>query len=380
MVKTLQEVEGFRCNGDVLSEPMFTEIRSILDEVKVHYALDFTHETELAIDLTVHIKIAMLRMEKGIYIKNPIIDQMKREYPFLFDIALFIGKRISEFTGIDFHQDEISFIVCHLADTYESIQKGNIVKEKLKVLLIAFEGKSVLKYIVKNNEVLRQESIIEKIEIATSVELDSFVQSGILPDLIISTSMLKIGGRAPNLVIRPEVSVSDRFSIQAILNKEIEKLKKRNFNTLIRVFFTYRQFYAGLQVHTPKSCIEYLCARLKDEHFVDETFENSVLDREALIPTSIQTGVALPHATVVHALKTSVTIATMNEPIQWGNQKVYVVLLFAIAKEDIHYLNYFYAIISKFAMEESNIQRLSKCKNFDGVIALLYEVYMQNIR
>lgn len=380
MVKTMEEVEGFGRSGDVLSEPVFMAIRHVLSEVKTHYALDFTHETELAIDLTIHIKIAILRMEKGIFIKNPIIDQMKREYPFLFDVALYIGNRLSEIMGIHFHQDEISFIVCHLADTYESLQRGNIVRERLKVLIVALEGRSVVKYIVKNNEVLRQESVIERIEIVSAVELEQFIQTQTLPDVILSTSMIKVGGKTPDLIIRPEVSMGDRFSIQAILTKEIEKLKKRNFNTLTRVFFAQDQFYPSVRVKKSEECIRYLCSRLKEGCFVDDAFEASVLERESLIPTSIQTGVALPHATIVHALKTSVAIATLSEAIEWGNQKVSVVLLFAIAKEDIHYLNYFYAIISRFAMDEVNIQRLAKCATFDAVIALLYEFYLQNVQ
>lgn len=380
MVKTMEEVEGFGRSGDVLSEPVFMAIRHVLSEVKTHYALDFTHETELAIDLTIHIKIAILRMEKGIFIKNPIIEQMKREYPFLFDVALYIGNRLSEIMGIRFHQDEISFIVCHLAETYESLQRGNIVRERLKVLVVALEGRSVVKYIVKNNEVLRQESVIERIEIVSAVELEQFVQTQTLPDVILSTSMIKVGGKTPDLIIRPDVSMGDRFSIQAILAKEIEKLKKRNFNTLTRVFFAFDQFYPAIRVRQSEECIRYLCTRLKEGSFVDDAFEASVLERESLIPTSIQSGVALPHATIVHALKTSVAIATLNEPIEWGSQKVSAVLLFAIAKEDIPYLNYFYAIISRFAMDESNIQRLAKCTTFDGVIALLYEFYLQNVQ
>ncbi|OGS54094.1 MAG: hypothetical protein A2Y20_10345 [Firmicutes bacterium GWF2_51_9] len=380
MVKTMEEVEGFGRSGDVLSEPIFMAIRQVLNEVKTHYALDFTHETELAIDLTIHIKIAILRMEKGIFIKNPIIEQMKREYPFLFDVALYIGNRLSEIMGIRFHQDEISFIVCHLADTYESLQRGNIVRDRLKVLVVALEGRSVVKYIIKNNEVLRQESMIERIEIVSAAELEQFIQTQTMPDVILSTSMIKVGGKTPDLIIRPEVSMGDRFSIQAILTKEIEKLKKRNFNTLTRVFFAHDQFYPSIRVKKSEECIRYLCGRLKEGSFVDDAFEASVLERESLIPTSIQTGVALPHATIVHALKTSVAIATLQEAIEWGNQKVSVVLLFAIAKEDIHYLNYFYAIISRFAMDEANIQRLAKCATFDAVIALLYEFYLQNVQ
>jgi len=380
MVKTMEEVEGFGRSGDVLSEPVYQAVRQVLNEVKTHYSLDFTHETELAIDLTIHIKIAIIRMEKGIIIKNPIIEQMKREYPFLFDVAIYIGNQLSEILGIRFHQDEISFIVCHLADTYESLQRGNIVRDRLKVLVVALEGRSVVKYIVKNNEFLRQESMIERIEIVSATELEQFIQSQTSPDVIISTSMIKVGGKTPDLIIGPEASMSDRFAIQAILTKEVEKLKKLNFNTITRIFFKNDQFYPMLHFKKSEDCIRFLCTRLKEIDYVDDAFEASVLERESLIPTSIQTGIALPHATTVHALKTCVSISTLNEAIGWGNQKVTVVLLFAIAKEDMHHLNYFYAIISRFAMEEVNIQNVSKCTTFESVIALLYEFYLQNVQ
>jgi len=380
MVKMMEEVEGFGRSGDVLTEPVYQAIRQVLNEVKTHYSLDFTHETELAIDLTIHIKIAIIRMEKGIIIKNPIIEQMKREHPFLFDVALYIGNQLSEILGIRFHQDEISFIVCHLADTYESLQRGNIVRDRLKVLVVALEGRSVVKYIVKNNEFLRQESMIERIEIVSATELEQFIQIQTIPDVIISTSMIKVGGKTPDLIIGPDTSMSDRFAIQAILTKEVEKLKKLNFNTVTRIFFKNDQFYPMMHFKKSDECIRFLCTRLREINYVDDTFEASVLERESLIPTSIQTGVSLPHATTVHALKTCVSIATLDETVEWGNQRVSVVLLFAIAKEDIHHLNYFYAIISRFAMDESNIQNLSRCTTYESVIALLYEFYLQNVQ
>lgn len=378
-VKAMEEVKEVMSSTNLSADQVFRDIRVILGEVKQQYELDFTHETELAVDLTTHVKVAMMRMIKGIHISNPIIEQMKRDYPFLFDIALFIGHRLSEVTGMTFPQDEISFIVCHLAETYENLQRKT-VQEKLRILLIALEGKSVAKYIVMTNEVLRQEGVIDLTVISSDMELEAITEHHVTHDLIISTSTIKINSRLPDLIIQPGVSVGDRFSVRAVINRELDVLRKRNFNTLTRLFFSRSPFFDRMAVSDPEQCIKAVCAVLRERGIIDQSFEPSVLERERLISTSIQTGIALPHATIVHAQKTSVAVVTLREPIEWGNQKVTVVLLFAIAQEELKYLNYFYAMISRFAMDPSNVQRLSQCPNLDSVIALFYDVYLKHFQ
>ncbi len=376
-VKAMEDVKGVNQSTDILTDPIFRDIRLILNEIKLQYELDFTHETELAIDLTTHVKVAMLRMIKGIHITNPIIEQMKRDYPFLFDVALYIGHRLSEVTGMVFHQDEISFIVCHLAETYESLQRAKTVQEKLKVMLIAREGKSVAKYIVMSQDILRQEGLIDLTVVSSDDELEAMLHRQITDDLIISTSTIKLGSRLPDLIIQPGVSAGDRFSIRAVINRELDALRKRNFNTLARIFFSRSRIFDSLSVTDPSDCIRRVCTALVEDGHVDDRFEASVLERESLISTAMQTGIALPHATVVYAQRTSVSIVTLKEPVEWGQHRVSVVMLFAIAHEDIRYLNYFYAMVSRFAVNPTHVQRLSQCTDLDSVIALFYDVYLK---
>lgn len=377
-VKPMEEVEGFRHNVNVLKDPIFVSLRNILLEVKDKFFLDFTHETDLAINLTIHLKIALVRMKNGIELKNPINEQMKREYPFLYDIALYIGTRISSELDIQFSQNELSFIVCHLAEIYEILQKGNIVQEKLKVLIVVLEGKPVLKYILKNNESIFKDNLyIDRVDVTSAFELEKTTENANSYDFIISTSILRIGENLPNLIISPEGNMLDSFSIQAMLSKEIDVLRKKNFSTLVRIFFANSRFYSNQSFKDSIESIQFLSKNLESRKIVNMDFLPSVLERENQISTSLQTGFALPHSTNLNSNKTCVEIMVLKEPLLWGNNYVSIILLFAISRKDIKYLNYFYSVISKLASDESNLVNLKKCSSLEEFITILYEVYIK---
>jgi len=76
----------------------------------------------------------------------------------------------------------------------------------------------------------------------------------------------------------------------------------------------------GLEVETDKEVIQVLGKQLLDLGFVKETYIKAVLEREAILPTGLRTGVvnvAIPHTDVTHVNQTAVSITTLKKPIKF---------------------------------------------------------------
>lgn len=375
-VREMEEIENRIRNMDILKDPFYDDFLSILMDVVSAYDLDFVTNNKNLRDLIVHLKIAMYRAERNMRITNPIKDQIKNEYPFLFDVGIFISKKIEEKTNLYLNSDEVSFIVSYLANTYREEKEKQVPIDKLRVLLVALEGRAIAKYIHDRISVFHQNMMLEVQEISSFSQVKEFDQQVKEFDVMIATSLIKISNRKPDLLIHPNVNLNDEFNINALIAKKLDLVRKKNFEIMIHTFFKKEFFVPKGGVKNQQEALDWICANLMEEGYVDADFQASVEERESLISTGLETGIALPHATTKKSIKTVVSVMNFDKPILWGNTKVMSVMLFAVAKDDLRLLNQFYGFIAQFCMEQKNIEELQLCSEYSAFIELLNRVYM----
>jgi|GEM_PF-3501724 len=375
-VRDMEEIENQIRNMDIRKDPFYDDFLSILMDVVTVYDLDFVTNNRNLKDLIVHLKIAMYRAERNIRIKNPIKDQIKNEYPFLFDVGIFISKKIEEKTDLYLNSDEVSFIVSYLANTYREVKEKQVPVDKLRVLLVALEGRAIAKYIHDRISVFHQNMMLEVQEISSFSQVREFDEKAKEFDVMIATSLIKIGNRKPDLLIHPNVNINDEFNINALIAKKLDLVRKRNFEIMVHTFFKKEFFVSKGKVSNQQEALDMICTKLMQEGYVDEDFQASVEERESLISTGLQAGIALPHATTKKSIKTVVSVMNFEKPILWGNAMVKSVMLFAVAKDDLRLLNQFYGFIAQFCMEQKNIEELQSCSEYSAFIELLNRVYM----
>ncbi|SET46995.1 activator of the mannose operon, transcriptional antiterminator [Salinibacillus kushneri] len=97
---------------------------------------------------------------------------------------------------------------------------------------------------------------------------------------------------------------------------------------------------------------------------------HKILLREKTSPTSIGGGVALPHAQPELVKKSVVGIATLKEPIEWGTEKVSIVFLMAIGKQDQRHLRSLMQTISSISESPEIREKLRKDHSKSDIIHL----------
>jgi lichenan operon transcriptional antiterminator len=375
-IREMESIESeIRING-IESSEFYTFFNEVLHEVENMYKVDFLSNKKYCTDLIVHTRIALYRMEKNILIINPLMNQLKNEFPFLFDIGFYITKRIEEKWGTRLNNEEVSFIVSHLIHTYDDSKTDTDSTAKINLYLVTLDGSSIANYIIERINDLTINRYLSIIPISSLFELKQIETKINSNDLVISTLPLFLNGRKTDLVINPQITITDEFNMKFLINQEVNKIKKVNFENIFNRFFDERYVSYNCTYETKEDAIKKLSNQFIDLGYMDDVYQQSILEREELLTTSLPTGIALPHATKLNAKKSAIAICFPNKEMHWGEYQVRIVLLFIVATDDTQYLNELYNLIAEFAMSHENIREVSKSKSFDELKDKLFKFYM----
>ncbi len=125
------------------------------------------------------------------------------------------------------------------------------------------------------------------------------------------------------------------------------------------------------EAENKKEVISRLSKLLFENGYVKETYEQAVLDREAVYATGLpfeEMGVAIPHTDLEHVNKTGIAVAILDKPVPFnvmgGDNEVVdvnIVFLMAIANLE-NYVVFLKNLISVF-QERGNLIRLKESSN-----------------
>ena len=116
--------------------------------------------------------------------------------------------------------------------------------------------------------------------------------------------------------------------------------------------------------------IHQLCSKAANNGYIDESFENLVLEREELSNTGFS-NIAVPHTLNTTSFKTRILVGISHKPISWGINQINVVLLLVINSEDKdEFKNLFQNIISIFTskMWNNNYRKITNFQEFTRLL------------
>lgn len=128
--------------GDLNINPE-PEIIKIMDEiilqVKVNTGLEFPETFQFRKNLYAHLYPAFYRQIFGVSLKNPLTNQIIKEYNYLFALIKRSLKPLEESTCKKISNDEIAYFTIHFGGYLENIQKESIT-EKIIAMIICPNG------------------------------------------------------------------------------------------------------------------------------------------------------------------------------------------------------------------------------------------------
>lgn len=118
---------------------------------------------------------------------------------------------------------------------------------------------------------------------------------------------------------------------------------------------------------------------LQSNGFVKESYVNAVIEREKTNPTGLQSssiGVSLPHTDAEHVKEESLSVAVLNEPIEFvhmgsEDKKVKVSIVFMLAiKDPENQLKLLQKLMSFFQKEEL-LEKINNSQSKDEIIKII---------
>ena len=308
------------------------QVNELINKVSNLLSLDLSKDNHLKLMLSNHISKMIFRLRNQIYITNPALEEIKKQYSSLFNVIWIAIRGLSKYYEINISNEELAFIVIHFQLAIEKIVKP------LNIVVICQNGIATSELIMsKLHKIFDSDAKITNIN---ARELDFYDLSNI--DLIISTiALLEV--KVPVIEVSPILTKDEIESIRSFYSEHMTdnytlmrtSLDGRKFNleslqTLIKKPSLIRE-----TVKSKKECIEKMIRECDATNRRIKEFKESILERETLGSTSVYTGVALPHCDPRFVEQSELIVMTLDKPINWGKNNVKLIILIAVAENDI---------------------------------------------
>ncbi len=338
--------------GKSLSATTKKIVAKLSDVVKI----DFVSDEEFLYGLEMHLLGLIERVEHGLYIPNVLLNDTKHRYPLIFDMAVFVANELSKELDCPITEEEIGFIAIHFGASYARISN----QKSIKTIIIG-NVNSRLMTLVEEKLMCRFKERIVIVDVIALYEESMMIEKNI--DLIIS--LYPISHRLPieTIQISPFLNGDDEVRIFKALNTIEKRKMELDFMIQMNHLINEEFYYESIIAQTPTQVISHMVQALEEQQIVTEDYLSSVLKRENISPTSFEFGIAIPHPLVLKSRKSVISIAQLEEPIQWGNYQVQLVIMLAINEKDRAFMTIFFDWLSEIISNPKSIKKLITAKN-----------------
>ena len=291
--------------------------------------------------------------------RNPLLKNIKDSYPLIFDISVYIADLINRKYQIRLDDSEISYIALHVG---LSIDRNTQIK--INTVLVIPDYYSLKETIIENLNY----NFYQKLNIINVYVTEEKIDYTQNIDLILSTVKIINHNNIQCLKITPFINDEDNSNIQYIIETILFKKKIIKNQHLYELFS--EDCFTFIDYSRKEDIIHQLCSKAANNGYIDESFENLVLEREELSNTGFS-NIAIPHTLNTTSFKTRILVGISHKPISWGINQINVVLLLVINSEDKdEFKNLFQNIISIFTskMWNNNYRKITNFQEFTRLL------------
>lgn len=336
----------------------------IINTINQKYDIDFSQDSVFKDGIILHLQNLLERMSNKIMVSNVCLAEIKKTYPLVFEMSVFIGHIIEEYTKHSITEDEIGFLAIHIGAAYDRLN----IRYLYHAVLIQPNSNTLSG--ICNDKIL--ERFGDRLTIDTILPYyERPVIESLNPDLILTTIPLTHKLDIPTVSISMFVNSNDEYKIFKELNELEAKRQRASFDRFIKGLILEDYYFYNLECNTPEEVIHVMCDKMYEGERVEESFKKSTFEREKMAYTSFSYGYAIPHALNYSAIKSTIGVAILKKPVQWGDYEVKLVLLLAVRDAERELLKIFFDWFGNICDDSlllSNIMKAKTAKEFIGLM------------
>lgn len=329
----------------------------ILTEILDCYKLSLNEDKLFINFLENHLKSSINRAKYNIKIENTMLQTIKINYPFAFEMGILTNNVIKTNLGINLTEDDIGFAALHFAAALERLKDTNKSKIKRAILICTVGiGTSLLL------KVKLETKFKDKLKIINNIPYYEFKDNMLLDiDFIITTIPLNINSKKI-IYIKNLLDSSEEAFIYKLLRAKIV-----NINNLFKDDIYIKDLVVNNKYDTLGKITKMLIAK----GYINDYCQKSVYEREEISSTEIGNLVAIPHIVDINIKTSFISIIILKKGIIWDNEIVQVIIFVGLNKNEEYKLKVQLEQLYKKIIEVGFILDIIKTKNYDDFIKLM---------
>ncbi len=363
----------------------------MLDMIYREFQIDFRQNLELKMTLNRHLVPLSIRLKYRIFLRNPMLEEIKKNYFFAYTIASQAAAILKEYYESEISEDDIG----ELAEIFElALEQMDSEKKQFSILIVCASGKSssqLLKY--RYSREFKEN--IREIYVCNLYEAAEFDFSKV--DYVFATVPIHSYVPVPILEVSSFLKETDIAAVR--------KLFHQGSKEFLRKYYRRELFFTDIEGTSREEVLRGLCERTagrlqedpefcrafqrqagstgrngkiengktgnEETCFSAELLYRSVLNREELSPTDYGNLVAIPHPDRTFFGKTAVAVAVLEKPVFWAREKVQVIILTIIGSGEDADIQKFYEATTDLLLRQEDVSELIKRKSFEVMLGLL---------
>ncbi len=346
-------MSGKKLAIDEVANPVIDKlVNELITEMTRLTKIDFSTDITLFQGLAVHLQPALNRISYQLPIKNPLLTEIKNMYPYIFSMVIFtLGNSSLAFSTI-LPEDEAAYIALHFQASVE--RRKQITPQKKRAIVVCHHGIGMSHLLRSRIERqipdLQIEHCMSKADVSKH-KVDDF-------DLIISTVPLPEVS-SPYIVISALFDLADQERLHAFIKNDGAADHNHHPYTTLLHFIDEESIHLQVDLEHRYEIVEMLANSLFYHGFVKKEYIHSAILRERASATSIGSSIAIPHGNPPGILRSSIAVAVLKKPIEWGTEQVSLVFLLAVVNEDPEVVKDLFSELSFLSEQTSIVKELS---------------------
>ncbi|KKI89128.1 PTS sugar transporter subunit IIA [Bacillus sp. SA1-12] len=338
-------------------------IEDLLKQMTELTKLDFTDDDSLREGLSIHLYSALNRIKFGLTVSNPMLNEIKRMYPYIFDSVIHVIEELNNKFSISIPEEEAAYLTIHFQASIERLRQNH--RNKLNAIIVCHMGIGMSQLLnVKLEKKFQSLNIIDSI---AKADLREYLDHHNL-DLIISTIDL-VGLKIPHIVISPLLEGAEEKRLKEFIAQQTAGANQLN-SALVQYVETSALFLQYSSEHRFK-IIEELANALYDGGFVGKEYGYSAILRERMSATTIGSGIAIPHGNPKLIKKPAIAVAALKHPIEWSGENVSLVFMLAVPNQDQQTTKQLFRELSSISEQPALLKKLTDARSIDQFLSLL---------
>lgn len=316
--------------GNLPDEKFTSAVKEMIAKSSEILKTDLTSDKKLYDSLLFHVIPMVYRLVNGHTIKNPLLEGIKKQYMVMFSITWYAASVFERRFNVLLTDDEVAFLAVHLQVAFDRKYKPK------NILIVCPIGLSTSE--LAFNKIRQIIPSLDNLETASVEQVYTNDLSDV--DFIIALTKLEDIGKkviqVSPLVTPEEIQEISDYYLR--LNQNINSLRntEKSKGKQIKKYISEKLLFMNKEFKTKEECINFFSSQYEKANIVTSEFRASIYNRENVGATSINTGVAIPHAALNTVLETKIGIMTLKKPVMWNGVEVRVVIMLAVAEVDAH--------------------------------------------